>query len=74
MGTGSSDPARGRRPPADAARDAPDGAAAADKAAERKRFLEAADRIGWKARPGGPTSAELIRRNREQRLKKFRNP
>lgn len=73
MGTGNSDPARGRRSPADTARDAPDGAATADQMAERKRFLEVVDRIGWKARPGGPTSAELIRRNREQHLKKFRN-
>lgn len=61
------------RPPAGEARDLPDRAAAADMAAQRKSFLELVDRIGWKAKPGGPTSAEVIRKNREQRLKKLRN-
>lgn len=46
--------------------------AAADMAAQRKSFLALVDKVGWKARPGGPTSAELIRKNREQHLRKFR--
>ena len=67
------EPAAGRRSPAGGARDLPERADAAGMAAQRKSFLALVDRIGWKARPGGPTSAELIRKNREQRLERLRN-
>lgn len=53
-------------------RDILNSVAAADMAAKRKSFLALVDRIGWKAKPGGPTSAEVIRKNREQRLRKLR--
>ena len=46
--------------------------AAGDMAAQRKSFLALVDRIGWKAKPGEPDSAELIRQGREQHLRKFR--
>ena len=46
--------------------------AAADTAAKRKRFLALVDRIGWKAEPGEPDSAELIRQGREQHMRKIR--
>ena len=68
MGTGNSDPARGRRFAGGRHRRA----AAADAAAKWKSFFAFVDRIGLKAEPGDPTGAELIRKSRAQRLKHLR--
>lgn len=53
-------------------RDILESVAAADTAAKRKSFLAFVDRLGLKARRGGPTGAELIRKGREWHLQKIR--
>lgn len=52
-------------------RDILESVAAADTAAKRKSFLAFVDRLGLKARRGGPTGAELIRKGREWHLQKI---
>ena len=42
-----------------------------DKEAKWERFFAAVDKLGLRAKPGDATGAELIRRGRERRLRKF---
>ena len=42
-----------------------------DEEAKWERFFAAVDKLGLRAEPGDATGAELIRRDRERRLRKF---